>query len=137
MLIFKWIESHYNAMIADNQISPLRIIIMETVGIRKSYLINAIRDRLNEIAKDNRINKSPVLVLALTGVAAFNIHRTTIHSAFSIPVNSKNFEIDNKRLKQLQKKLQDIEYFIIDEKSMIRCQIFALIDMRLWQAFPE
>ncbi len=43
MLIFKRIELHYNAMIDHNQIEPLNIIIMETAGTGKSYLIKAIQ----------------------------------------------------------------------------------------------
>ncbi|CAG8774089.1 7834_t:CDS:1, partial [Racocetra fulgida] len=47
------------------------IIIMGTAGTRKSYLIKAVVARLNELAKDyGAENKSPVFVLASTGVAA-------------------------------------------------------------------
>jgi hypothetical protein len=45
--------------------------------------------------------------------------------------------LNGNRLKNLQKKLEGIEYLIIDEKSMVGCRILALIDMRLRQAFPE
>jgi len=40
-------------------------------------------------------------------------------------------------LNQLQNKLKDISYIIINEKSMISCQMLALIDLRFWQAFSE
>ncbi|CAG8746319.1 9155_t:CDS:2 [Cetraspora pellucida] len=49
--------------------------------------------------------QSLVLVFAPTGVVAFNIYRTTIHSALSIPIGSTNLDIDSKQLKQLQKRL--------------------------------
>jgi hypothetical protein len=45
--------------------------------------------------------------------------------------------LNGDRLKKLQKKLEDIKYFIIDEKSMVGRRMLALIDMRLRQAFPE
>ena len=41
------------------------------------------------------------------------------------------------RLKKLQERLQDVLYFIIDEKSIVGRRMLALIDMRLRQTFPE
>src|SRR5688572_6011478 len=84
-------------------------------------------------------SKSPIAVLAPTGVAAFNIDGITIHSGLSIPIvnDTKRFDINGKRLMQLQNKLKDISYIIIDEKSMVGRRMLALIDMRLRQAFPE
>ena len=38
---------------------------------------------------------------------------------------------------QLQDRLKDIRYIIIDEKSMVGRRMLALIDMWLRQAFPE
>ncbi|CAG8787573.1 3381_t:CDS:2 [Cetraspora pellucida] len=81
---------------------------------------------------------SPVLVFASTGVAAFNINGSTFHSMLSLSILSKNnFNISDKRLNQLQSKLSYMKYFIIVKKSMVRCRMLALIDMRLWQAFPK
>ncbi|CAG8650540.1 20725_t:CDS:2 [Cetraspora pellucida] len=137
MKIFKRLETHYNNIIIDGNIEPLRIIIMGTAGTGKSYLINAIRQLLQEIATRNGVESSPIIVLALTGVAAFNIHGTTIHSTLSIPINGNNIDIKGESLKQLQKKLNDVRYIIIDEKSMVGRRMLALIDMRLHQAFPE
>ncbi|RHZ57019.1 hypothetical protein Glove_395g64 [Diversispora epigaea] len=41
-LIFKRVESHYYNTLINLQIEPLKIIIMETAGTEKSYLIKAI-----------------------------------------------------------------------------------------------
>src|SRR5437764_10194336 len=114
-LVFKRIESHYNDMLKDNQTEPLRIIVMGTAGTGKTYLINAIRSRLREMTGVR--SKSPVLVLAPTGVTAFNINGITVHSALSIPIIAKDLDINGERLKQLQNRLQDVIYVIIDEKS--------------------
>ena len=47
-------------------------------------------------------SKSPVLVIAPTGVTAFNINEMTIHSMLSIPIIAKNnFDIKGEWLKQL------------------------------------
>lgn len=62
-------------------------------------LILAIWHRLLEITKNHNPNiKSPILVIAPTGIAAFNIHGATVHSALFIPVNSTNFDISGERL---------------------------------------
>jgi hypothetical protein len=111
-------------------------MIMETAGTGKSYLIRAIRERLHTLAGKDR--DSPMLVIAPTGVATFNINGATIHSTLFIPImNNKNYELDNIRLKQLQERVQNASYFIINEKSMVGRRMLGLIDMRLRQAFLE
>jgi ATP-dependent DNA helicase PIF1 len=134
--IFKRIEKHYEDTILGQQVEPLRIIVMGTAGTGKSYVIKAIRARLRAMAEKD--GKSPVLVIAPTGVAAFNINGSTIHSTLSIPImNDKKYELNSIRLKQLQERLQNVSYFIIDEKSMVGRRMLGIIDMRLRQAFPE
>jgi len=66
-------------------------------------------------------SKSPMIVLAPTGVVAFNIDEITLHSGLSIPIinDSKHLEINGERLKQLQDKLNHVRYVIINEKSII------------------
>ena len=110
---------------------------METAGTGKTYLIKGIQGRLREMTGIG--SKSPVLVVALTGVAVFNINGTTIHSTLSIPIinNNKNLDINGERLKLLQDRLQNVRYIIIDEKSMVGRRMLGLIDMRLRKAFPE
>ncbi|EXX69416.1 Pif1p [Rhizophagus irregularis DAOM 197198w] len=138
MIIFRKIETHYNAIITNhNQVEPLRLIIMGTAETSKSYLINAIRARLQEIAMNNGAETSPVIVLAPTGIAAFNIYGTMIYSTLSILINSSNLNIEGEQLKNLQKKLNEVNYVIIDEKSMLgRCILFV-VDSRLRTVFPE
>jgi len=134
--VFKRIEAHYNDILAGHKVDPLKIIVMGTAGTGKSYLIRAIRKRLHTMAGNE--SDVPVLVIAPTGVAAFNINGATIHSTLAIPIiNSKNVDLEGDRLKQLQDRLQNIKYLIIDEKSMVGRRMLALIDIRLRQAFPE
>jgi Ni2+-binding GTPase involved in maturation of urease and hydrogenase len=118
-IVFERIESHYNSILAGHPVEPLRIIVMGTAGTGKTYLIRGIKGRLREMAGIG--SKSPVLVLAPTGVAAFNIKGTTIHSTLSIPIitNNKCLDLNGERLKQLQDKFQDVKYIIVDEKSMV------------------
>jgi hypothetical protein len=108
---------------------------MGTAGTGKSYLIKVIQKIIRKIAGNE---KTPLLVLAPTGVAAFNIGGRTIHSALSILIcNSNSLNLEGERLKRLQQRLEGVKYIIIDEKSMVGRRMLALIDMRLRQAFPE
>jgi len=121
------------------QIEPLRLIVIGTAGMGKSYMIKIVQDRLQEIARDHNVDtQSLVLVLAPTGIVAFNIRDVIIHSALSILISKNDdLELTGERLKKLQKNLNGMSYFIINEKSMVRRRMLALVDMRLCQAFPE
>src|SRR6266498_5584034 len=131
------IESHYNDILMGKQVDSLKIIIMGTAGTGKSYLIRTIRQRLQTMCGEE--SNPPVIVIAPTRVAAFNINGATIHSTLSIPIcNDKRLvDIDGKRLKQLQKRMNMVHYIIIDEKSMVGRRMLGLIDTRLQQIFPE
>ncbi len=76
-------------------------------------------------------SKSPIAVLTLTGVAAFNIDGIMIYFGLSILIvnDTKHFDINGEWLMQLQNKLKDISYIIIDKKSMVDHQMLALIDI--------
>ncbi|GBC46555.2 ATP-dependent DNA helicase PIF1-like [Rhizophagus irregularis DAOM 181602=DAOM 197198] len=86
---------------------------------------------------NNGAETSPVIVLAPTGVAAFNIHGTMIHSTLSILINSSDLSIEGERLKNLQKKLNGVNYVIIDEKSILDHRMLFVVDSHLRAAFPE
>ena len=56
---------------------PLRMIIQGVAGTGKFYLINTIKKK---IYSQTVAGHNPLLLLAPTGVATFNIHATTIHT---------------------------------------------------------
>jgi hypothetical protein len=138
-IVFNRIEAHYNNILTGNSVEPLRIIIMGTAGTGKSYLIRAIRRMLSTMGSgESDGSRVPVKVIAPTGVASFNINGATIHSTLSIPIiNNKRSDLEGNRLKQVQERLKNIIYFIIDEKSMVGRRMLALVDKRLREAFPE
>ncbi len=100
---------------------------MGTAGTEKTYLIKAIRNRLQEMTGIEY--KSPVLVLVLTSVAAYNINGMMIHLTLSILIIIKNLDINSERLNKLQNRLQNVSYIIIDKKSMVGQRTLVIIDM--------
>ena len=78
--------THYNQ---GEHVMPLCMIIQGTTGIGKSYLIQAIRQALYDASTPQH---SPLLLLAPTGIASFNIGASTIHSTLRIPL-TKIFDL--------------------------------------------
>ena len=76
-IAYNVILEHYRTCV-----DPLHMIIQGTVDTGDSYLIGAIKNTLENILHPR---KSPLLLLAPLGVAAFNISATTFHSSFHIP----------------------------------------------------
>ena len=122
-LAFDLVKSHFHD--ASNQKEPLCLIINGVAGTGKSYLINAIKNLL----------KSKCAITATTGKAAYNIKGVTVHSLLKLPIGSRgNKDLTGQGLCRLQDNLNDIEYIIIDEYSMLGQVTFGWIDKRCKQA---
>ena len=104
---------------------PLLLVIVGGGGTGKSYLINAVKNLLQQSCA----------VTATTGKAAFSIHGCTIHSLLKLPVGAKgNKDLTGQSLIRLQNSLKEISYIIIDEYSMLGQKMFAWVDKRCTQA---
>ena len=73
ILAYSIVSSHMQQTTSDNE--PLCLIITGVAGTGKSYLINGIRNLL----------QNKCVVTATTGKAAFNIRGLTVHSLFKLP----------------------------------------------------
>lgn len=79
------------------------------------------------------MSKKQFVVVAPTGVSALNVGGQTIHSLFKIPpsfIQQGSLKVDAKTAPLLKK----IEMVIIDEISMVRCDLMDAIDSLLRQA---
>jgi ATP-dependent DNA helicase PIF1 len=131
--LFLRVVEHYRLIQAGENPPPLQINIDGTARTGKLYLIDAISKALTEMANE-RGTKSPILRLAPTGVAAFNIKGRTIHSSLYLPTRGDD-ELDAARRLQLQERLQPIKYIILDEKSMVGRRFLSRKDSRLREGF--
>ena len=103
------------------------MVVSGTAGTGKSYLIQCLKLLL----------KGYLVVVAPTGVAAYNVDGSTIHSPLSIPVKGDFKPLEGKRLQTIQHDLSSVEYVIIDEMSMVGRKLFGQVDRRLRQVFPQ
>ena len=108
----------------DTAKDPLCLIVIGVAGTGKSYLINTLRNSL----------QNKCAVTATTGKAAFNIQCVTIHSLLKLPVGVYgNKDLSGESLCRLQDALNGIEYIVIDEYSMLGQSTFGWIDRRCRQ----
>lgn len=108
-LIFTAVETSF-----DN------FLILGKPGVGKSVLINALVD---EGTKSYTIG-------APTGIAAINVNGKTLHSLFKIPIYENGLIPPDIRLPEREQlmHLNGIKNLIIDEISMVRCDILDYID---------
>ena len=109
------------------------MIIQGTAGKGKSYLISTIKKALSS---QGTYGHRPLLLLAPTGVVAFNIHATTIHATLPIPRKDMN-PLHGQTLSTFQEEKKHIQYILIDEMSFIGPKFFVQIESRLHECFPE
>ena len=96
------------------------MFITGCAGTGKSHVISVIKEHLERahIGAENAC-----VLMAPTGVAAFNIGGLTIHRALNLPVehgNSTTYrKLGAERLKELRQSWKYVNTIIIDEISMV------------------
>jgi len=71
------------------------------------------------------------IVLAPTGIAAINAGGETIHSFFRFPLHALDFNDNGKITTDRREIIQNTDTIIIDEVSMVRCDLIDAIDRML------
>ncbi|KID82377.1 ATP-dependent DNA helicase PIF1 [Metarhizium guizhouense ARSEF 977] len=129
-LVYDTVVDHF----LNQEPSQLLLHVDGGGGTGKSYLINLLSAHLQAAAAGRG---TPVWRAAPTGVAGNQISGTTLHSLLHLPINKDFKPLSTVDKAQLQKKLKDIKYLIIDEKSMLGLRQLSWIDDRLREAFPS
>ena len=94
-IAFDLVMSHFSN---TTYAKTLKLVIQGTTGTCKSYLISCLKYALQNASGHN---VSPLLLLAPTGVVAFNIHALTIHSTLRIPT-AEMHPLEGQSLSNLQ-----------------------------------
>ena len=92
------------------------VFVTGNAGTGKSTLIRYLR----------HVIEKQTVVLAPTGVAALNVEGVTIHSFFHFP--PRILEEDDIKLVRDRKLYRKLELLIIDEVSMVRCDLMDSVD---------
>jgi len=79
---------------------------------------------------------NPILLLAPTSLAAFNIHGKTIRSPSKIPIKYMK-PLNFQALARFQEEMRHICYISIHEISFFGPRLFMQIDSCLGEAFPK
>ena len=104
---------------------PLKMFISGVAGTGKSCVIDAVCDFFRSRGEDHRIK-----LLAFMGIAAINIEGLTIHSALGLS-QLKNNHLNAKSIADLQAMWIGTDWVIIDEQSMVSCELFADVSSAL------
>ncbi|XP_070549918.1 ATP-dependent DNA helicase PIF1-like [Ptychodera flava] len=120
-----------------NSVEAFHMFLTGGAGTGKSHLIKAVCYEAARILAHILPNPDSVSVLLTepTGVAAFNIDATTIHSTFSIPINAKlpYQPLGEEKINTLRCKLGTLQILIIDEISMVDKRLLSYVHGRLRQ----
>nr|XP_039248807.1 ATP-dependent DNA helicase PIF1-like [Styela clava] len=113
------------------------LFISGGAGTGKSHLVKAIYYETSKVLANRAevISQIRVLLTASTGVAAYNIKATTIHSTFSIPVQATipYRPLAEEKLNTLKCRYENLELLIIGEISMVDYKLLSYIHGRLRQ----
>ena len=132
-----WCKRAVTALHNNSRIEPYRVFLSGPGGVGKSHVIRLIQsDTIKLLRLSGEIDPTDVSVLltAPTGVAAFNIGGMTLHSAFLLCSGQLGFQqLSNDKTNTLRNRLSKLKLLIIDEVSMVGCNLLLLLHKRLKQ----
>lgn len=108
----------------DAMVSGKNVFLTGEAGTGKSFVINAFL----EANKDKNI-----LVTAPTGIAAINVHGSTLHRVFGAPTHP----IITNVIKKVPDEVKAADIIIIDEISMCRVDLFDFVARNIRKAEQE
>lgn len=132
--LFDLVVNHY----LNSDPDQLLLHVDGAAGTGKSKCIDLISAHMAYHAADLAIRRGepvdecdPVVRAAPTGVAAYNIAGSTLHSLLRLPVNQPFVNLNQDSLGKLQRDFRHVKLLIVDEKSMIGLNFLLRIDSRL------
>lgn len=135
--LYDLVISHYARRLAGHWPKQLVINLDGEGGTGKTHVMKVLSRDLQSMAEQNH-KPNPVLRCAPTGAAARLISGRTLHQLFHLPIRLGDYDkLNHQNLSALQSTLRDIQYLIIDEKSMVGLKLLSWVDRRCKQSFPR
>ena len=117
---------------------PFHLFVTGGAGTGKSHVIKAMKEHLEHSVMGGP-NVHACMLMAPTGVAAFNIGGLTIHKALRLQVEhgrtAHQLQLNALALHDLGNLWQGVHTIIIDEVSMVSYQVLKSIHSRLCEIF--
>jgi PIF1-like helicase/Helitron helicase-like domain at N-terminus/OTU-like cysteine protease/Helicase len=126
-----------------NSLTPFQIFLSGSAGVGKSLVITTIYQLLTKyfnICIGGNQDTIKIVLCAFSGLAAFLIGGTTIHTAFALPIQQSGKvmpELSSDIANTIRVNMIDVKLIIIDEISMVGYKMLCQIDMRLRQIMGQ
>ena len=130
------IFTHVIHSLTFNPEKQLCLFITGGAGVGKSVVIRILYQALHRLLC-SECGQNPedirILLCAYTGLAAYNIHGSTLHSAFCIEPNKKLAykKLSDDKRNSLQTKYMHLSVLIVDEVSMVGHEMLNFLYLRL------
>ncbi len=116
-------------------------IVSGVGGCGKSFLINILARALRQEFCQETGSADSVLLVAPTGIAAYNISGSTLHRVFKLPiqheVHTPYKALEKMPLKEVRMLFRNVRLVIMDEYSMVSNVVFAMLDLRLQEIYQN
>lgn len=117
-LLYDIVIRYYKDTLSGKNLAQLLLNIDRRASIGKSYVIKLILAYLQVLATRSE-RRAPILRLAPTSVAVHTINSQTLYKLFKLPARSAFDNLSLTSLQAVQVALNNINYLVIDEKSII------------------
>ncbi|KAK3909624.1 ATP-dependent DNA helicase RRM3 [Frankliniella fusca] len=113
---------------ATNMNIPQTVLIQGKAGTGKSLVIARIANLIS-----STFGEGSCLLVGPTGVCALNINGPTLHNKLKFNLSEEYANLNGDQLFKFQQEMKKVKFIIIDEFSVVGCEMLSIIDRRLRQ----
>ncbi|GFW65819.1 hypothetical protein TNCV_586451 [Trichonephila clavipes] len=110
---------------------PIQIFFTGPAGSDKTYVLKLLMETYNRYTQQHNSLRNAFVACASTGKAAVNLGGVTVHSAFKITQSRRIGTMAREVLQNYRSTFIGVKCIIIDEVSMIGCDVLHKINLRL------